>query len=247
MNEELLRRAEDLCARCERTCSVTATAFLTPAEQYSLSAWAKRKQGCTCVLLGGGEACERKAAFFLPFYLAPEDFDVSEYIRAVKITPAFGEPGHRDYLGALLALGVRREWLGDIVVTGGNAYVFCLKSIETALLGLERVGRCGVKVSSVPLSEVPAPERRVKAVTFTVQSARFDAALAGLFGLSRTAAAEKIRAGLASRNYSECPRPDAPVREGDILSLRGEGKGEIKTVGGESRKGRVFVTAELWK
>lgn len=247
MEDELLRRAEDLCTRCERTATVTATPFLTPAEQYALTAWAKHRADCTVVLHGGHPNCERKAAFFLPFYLTPEDFDASEYLRAVRVTASFGTPGHRDYLGALLGLGVRREWIGDVLVFDNMAYVLCLPSVEEHLRTLEKVGRCGVKTASVALGDVPAPERRTKTVTFTVKSLRLDAAIAGLFGLSRTAAAERIRAGLASLNYSECLRTDAPVQVGDILSLRGAGKGAITDVGGISRKGRQFITAELWQ
>lgn len=247
MEDELLRRAEDLCTRCERTATVTATPFLTPAEQYALTAWAKHRADCTVVLHGGHSNCERKAAFFLPFYLAPEDFDASEYLRAVRVTASFGTPGHRDYLGALLGLGVRREWIGDVLVFDNMAYVLCLPSVEEHLRTLEKVGRCGVKTASVALRDVPAPERRTKTVTFTVRSLRLDAAIAGLFGLSRTAAAERIRAGLASLNYSECLRTDAPVQVGDILSLRGAGKGAITDAGGISRKGRQFITAELWQ
>lgn len=247
MEDELLKRAEDLRERCERTATMTATAFLTPAEQYALAAWAKHRADCTLVFHGGHPNCERKAAFFLPFYLAPEDFDPSEYLRAVRVTAAFGTPGHRDYLGALLGLGVRREWIGDVLVFDNTAYVFCLPSVEPHLRTLEKVGRCGVRTAAIALGEVPAPERKTKTVTFTVKSLRFDAAVAGLFGLSRTAAAGHIRAGLASLNYAECLHTDAPVQAGDILSLRGYGKGAITGTGGLSRKGRQFITAELFQ
>jgi RNA-binding protein YlmH len=53
--------------------------------------------------------------------------------------------------------------------------------------------------------------------------------------------------GTLSLNYSECLKPDAPVKEGDVLALRGAGKGRIAEIGGSSRKGRMFVTAELYK
>ena len=165
----------------------------------------------------------------------------------MRVTAAFGTPGHRDYLGAILGLGIRRAWIGDILVSGSTAYVFCLPSVEGHVLTLEKVGRCGVKTAPMALADVPAPERKTKTVTFTVKSLRFDAAVAGLFGLSRTVAAERIRAGLASLNDAECLRPDAPVHAGDILSLRGCGKGAVTDEGGLSRKGRQFITAELWQ
>ena len=226
MEEDLLRRAADLAERCERTATVTSTAFLTPAEQYALTNWASRRD-CTLVLHGGGEGCERRAAFFLPFYLAAEDFDPAEHLRAVHFSAPFGAPGHRDYLGAILGLGVRREWVGDILVQDHGAYVFCLPSVAPALLELEQVGRTGVKAAAVELTAVPVPERKVRPVTFTVQSARLDAVVSGMFRLSRTSAAAQIRAGAVHLNYAECLRPDAPVAPGDVLSLRGAGKGSV--------------------
>ena len=232
MEEDLLRRAADLAERCERTATVTSTAFLTPAEQYALTNWARHRD-CTLVLHGGGAGCERRAAFFLPFYLA-------------AFSAPFGAPGHRDYLGAILGLGIRREWVGDILVQEHGAYVFCLPSVAPALLGLEHVGRTGVKAAAVELAAVPVPERKVRPVTFTVQSARLDAVVSGMFRLSRTSAAAQVRAGAVHLNYTECLRPDAPVAPGDVLSLRGAGKGSVTEVGGMSRKGRQFVTAELW-
>ena len=192
MEEDLLRRAADLAERCERTATVTSTAFLTPAEQYALTNWARHRD-CTLVLHGGGAGCERRAAFFLPFYLAAEDFDPAEHLCAVHFSAPFGAPGHRDYLGAILGLGIRREWVGDILVQEHGAYVFCLPSVAPALLELEQVGRTGVKAAAVELAAVPVPERKVRPVTFTVQSARLDAVVSGMFRLSRTSAAAQIR------------------------------------------------------
>lgn len=244
-NQEFIKRITDLTDRCERTGSVTYTGFLTPAEQYALNNLHIPAE-VALHLTGGGEGCERQIAFFLPWYLNPEDFDPAEYIRCVKILAYFGEPGHRDYMGAVLGLGIKREWIGDIHVMGAECYIFCLPSVEPLLLDeLDKVGRHGVKVSSLPLSDVPAPEKKVKTVTFTVKSLRLDAVTGAMFGLSRTAAADLIRMGAASLNYTECDKVDAPIREGDVISLRGHGKGTLASQGGKSRKDRIFLTAEI--
>lgn len=242
-NNDLIRRAEDLAARCERTGCVTSTAFLTPAERAELTASPVVREAVT-VFTGGGAECERTCAFFLPFYLAPEDLDASEYITAVHFQSFFGEPGHRDYLGALLALGVRREWVGDIRIQGTEAWVFCLPSVADTLASLERAGRCTVRGKVIPLAEVPEEQYKTETVSFTVQSLRLDAVAAGLFRLSRTSAAELIRLGSVSLNYVPCLRTDAPIHEGDVLSVRGKGKGTVTDTGGRSRKDRIFVTAE---
>ncbi len=243
---ELLRRAEDLAARCERSGALCASHFLTPAERLLIERWAKSRPDCRLVFSGGHPDCERTLALFLPDYLEPEWLDLGEQIKALELTAAFGSPGHRDYLGALLGMGIGREWLGDIWVKDNRAVIFCLPGVERHLLSIDKVGRWTVRTRSLPLEEIPAPERRVKEKVFSVQSLRLDAAVAGLFDLSRTEAARQITAGNVSLNYELSDKTDRPVREGDILSLRGRGKGKITGTGGSSRKGRLFVYGEIY-
>jgi RNA-binding protein YlmH len=224
---------------------VTATAFLTPAEQAQVAQYYSRRP-LRPVFCGGHADCERRAAFFLPDWMEESDFDPGAFIRCIQITAYYGTPGHRDYLGALLALGVRREWLGDIWVRAQEAWVFCLPSVAGQLSGLEQAGRVSVKAREVPLSAVPSPEQKRKTVHFTVQSPRLDAVLSEIFRLSRSSTVKLIAAGAASRNHLQCLKNDAPISEGDVLSLKGHGKAAVTEIGGESRKGRTYVTAEIY-
>ena len=247
-NDELIRRVEDLAERCERSGTVTHTAFLTPAEQLSVSSWAERRFDCRIVFSGGHPDCERRAAFFLPFYMEEDGLPLADYIRAIGVTAGFGAPGHRDYMGAVLGLGVRREWIGDIWVKDSTATVFCLPGVERHILeSLDKVGKFGVKTEKLPLEAIAAPERIIRRITFSVKSMRLDAVSAGMFCLSRTKAAELITLGSASLNYAQCFKCDAPVKDGDVISLRGFGKGTVHPEGTVSRKGRLFVTAEINK
>ena len=243
-NREFQKRIDDLKDRAERRGIVTRTAFLTPAEQAALKQYVRSDR----LLLCGGQAdCERQAAFFLPDWVEPERFDPSEYIRAVRIDAHFGTPGHRDYLGAVLGLGVARESVGDIRIDGDTAHLFCLPAVQQLLLDeLDRVGRVSVTVSPCALDAVPAAIVKVKSVSFTVKSLRLDAVAGAMFGMSRTAAAESIRQGLASLNYLPCERTDAPIAQGDVVSLKGHGKARVKQVGGRSKKDRLFVEAEVF-
>ena len=245
-NYDLIRRAEDLAQRCERTGTLTHTGFLSPAEHHQLELWAART-GTRVLFHGGAEDCERTVAFFLPDWMEETSFDAAETISAMKITAYFGTPGHRDYMGAILGMGIGREWLGDIRVEGDTAYIFCMPSVLRHLLGIEKVGRVSVKVQELSLASVPTLKREVKELSFSVMSLRLDAIVAGLFHLSRSEAARQIEAGLVSLNYEECLKTDHPGREGDILSLRGAGKGRIQGIGGNSRTGRTFVYGEIWR
>lgn len=243
--DELIRRGEDLARRSIQKNCLTKSGFLSPAERQNLE-HAPSLRTCRMCFSGGYAEAERTMAFFLPDYMEEEDLDLAEHLCCLRIRAAFGEPGHRDYLGAVLGMGVGREWVGDILVQGNRADILCQPSVLRHLESIDKVGRFAVKAEAIALSELAVPARKVEQRRFTVMSARLDAVCAGLFHLSRTECARQIAAGNVSLNYLECLKPDANVREGDVLSLRGAGKGQIVEFGGSSRKGREFVTAELY-
>ncbi|MBR5094827.1 MAG: RNA-binding protein [Oscillospiraceae bacterium] len=243
-NYDLIRRAEDLAERCERSGMLTRSGFLSPAERYQLENWAKRS-GTKLFFCGGMPDAERTVAFFLPDWMEEDALDPQEHLRAMKIQAFFGEPSHRDYMGAILGMGIGREWLGDILVSGDTAHVFCMPSVLEHLLSIEKVGRICVKAEEVPLSAVPVPKREVEELSFSVMSMRLDAIAAGMFRLSRAEAARQIETGALSLNYEECLKTDKLVQAGDVISLRGRGKGKVTGTGGTSRKGRIFVYAEI--
>ncbi len=243
---ELIRRLEDLAARCEKTGAVTGSHFLTPAEQYRAEQ-AFRAAPVRLLLHGGHPDCERRAAFFLPDWMDGAAFDPADFLRAIRLTAHFGTPGHRDYLGALLGMGVGREWLGDIWVEGDTATVFCLPSIEKHLLSIDRAGRVSLTAEPLPFDRLRAPQRKVKELSFTVMSPRLDAVLAGMFRISRSEAARQIVLGTVRINDSVSNKTDYTVHEGDVISLRGAGKGRVAGFGGNSRKGRLYIYAEIYQ
>ena len=246
LDEDVKKRILDLADRCRRKGCVTATGFLSPAECAEIRTLGALK-GSSFIISGGAEGCERCAVFFLPEWMDEEMFELSDYISAVSIKSFFGVPSHRDYLGAVLGLGIERDRIGDIIVSGEDARLFCADSVVKLILGeLDKVGRYSVKTELIPLSSVPPVERKVRRLSFTVKSLRLDAVTADMFGISRTNAAEFIRLGAVSLNYAVCEKADAAVKEGDVISVRGKGKGCIAELGGKSRKDRLFVTAEIY-
>ena len=242
---DLIRRAEELHGRSLRQGIVAHTGFLTPAEQCTLSAL--RHLSPNLHLSGGGPDCERQVAFFLPEYLPASEFDPQDYLTAFHVLCRFGSPGHRDILGALLNLGIIRWSLGDISIQGERAWFFCLPSVAGHIgRELTHVGRGGVKLREISLSEVPIPEGRREPISFTVGSLRLDALLAGAFHLSRDKAAEAIAAGLVQLNHTVCLKPASSLDPGDVFSLRGHGKACLAEIGGKTRKDRTFVTVEKY-
>lgn len=243
---ELIKRVDDLHRRCERQSDICHTAFLTPAEVFSVESHCV-SCGYKYDLFGGAESCERKILFLLPFWADDSGFSHELYISAVHITAYYGSPGHRDYLGALLGLGIERDSLGDIIIKDSEAYFFCLSSVAAHLSEISKVGRVSVKARLCPIDAVPPPVINCKSKSFSVLSPRLDAVIAEIFNISRSAACSKIEEGLVSLNYSVCLKTDKAVCPQDIISLRGHGKARIVEFGSLSKKGRRFITSQIYK
>ena len=244
--QELQARLRELHSRAERRGSVGCTGFLTPAEQQWAMADCRQAGLDGLILWGGPQQSERKMAFFFPSWADPESYPYDE-AAGVHLTARFGAPTHRDVLGSVLALGVERHAIGDIAVMGEEVWFIALTPVaRLAAQSLERVGRAGVRAELTPWQSVPAPVIETRPVRFTVQSLRLDAAVSGLFQLSRTEAQSAVAGGRVSLNHLECQRPDARIAAGDVIALRGAGKGRICACDGITRKGRVAVEAERW-
>lgn len=236
-------RIEELCRRAERSNCPLSTMFLDGNEQAQAEGIC-RKFGVRYAFSGGWEEAERRILFLLPDYL--EEPDEDEEIAALRIEGGEGLT-HRDYLGSILAAGLKRECIGDILVREKSADLFATRAAAGLLLSeLTRVGRRDVHVEPIALCEVCPPERKRKTESGTVASLRLDALGALAFSIQRSAMAELIEKGGVSVNWKPCLKPGKELSEGDILSVRGRGRAQVETVGGQSKKGRTFVTMSVW-
>ena len=162
---------------------------------------------------------------------------------AVRVKTPYASPTHRDYLGSVLGLGIKRECVGDILVSDEGALIVLTKAMAPYVKDeLIRVGRAAAKCELVPLSLLVPPEKNVRRVSATVASLRLDSAAAAAFSLSRSRMGELIDAGEVFLNFRQTLRRDAEVHEGDVLSVRHLGRAELSEIGGKSRKDRLFLT-----
>ena len=153
---------------------------------------------------------------------------------------------HRDILGAVLSLGLKREVLGDIFgVDSGFAVIVKSELAQFICDNLLRIGKYSISCSIADVSELKPPERQYVCIKGTVASARLDSIVALMTGRSRTKASDLITAGLVRVNYFPETSLKFTVSDGDVIAVKGYGKANIR-LGGESRKGRIFVTAEKY-
>lgn len=226
-----------------RTRNVPAyTDFLSPAELQSaeeLLHAAKCHDGWAA--LGGWERAERKRLCFLADW--QEEPDADACLAALRAHWHGTETlTHRDLLGSLMSLGVSRVKIGDILVSDGSADVLvCADAAEFLLREWTGAGRVKLAVERVALDALNVPEPNVKELRDTVATLRLDAVASVGFGMSRAKASELIASGRVRLNHREAVKPDAPLRQGDVVSARGLGKFELAEVGGLSKKGRTTI------
>lgn len=238
----LLSRVWDKREQCRLRNIPTATAFLSPQEQAAatrlLNALGDREG---YALWGGYEGAERQRLLFLPDWMAGPDDSTIAALRAVCRSGA--SLTHRDFLGSLMALGLTREKIGDILVESGGCQVLVDPlSLDFLTQSWDSAGRERLTVTPLPLEELTVPKAAVKEVRDTVSSLRLDNVLASGFGLSRGKAAEAVEKGAVQVNYTVCQKPDKPVSAGDVITCRGLGKCVLDAVGSPTKKGRLPVT-----
>lgn len=257
----LLARLDDLVKRAEKG-EVATSDFLSPAEGHAARQYLMRK-GAFFRVFGGYEDAERARIYVLPSYM--EDA-VEEERTIASLLEAFGYDCriaclrvqgsgyaslcHRDFLGSLLALGLERSVIGDILVTEApaiEALVFCDEPIVAFLLQeWKRVGNDAVKISQIPLAQVTVPERKYAPIHDTLASPRLDGVVAALCRLSRERAKAAVESGLVELDFEREERPDRTVGGGSILSVRGYGRFRILSVSEQTKKGRFRLEAQKY-
>ena len=248
LDENMLRaRTRDLAEQCDRKNRTVTTGFLTPAEMTIVHASAERS-GIPFKISGGYETAERRILLFLPDYLEAAEPDWDEYLQVLHITAAKDGLDHRDYLGAILALGMRRDQIGDILVQEKSARVIVLPGISEFLtLNMEKAGSTRVTITRETLADLVIPDSQLITITGNVSSLRLDNVAAEGFNMPRSEMAERIRSGQVHLNFVPELRPDHALKPGDMISLRGYGRLNFVSIDGRSRKDRFFITLEKTK
>ncbi len=195
---------------------------------------------------GGYELAERQIAVFRPE--APL-FCADYPVRCLQITPLntkFAESlNHRDYLGAILNLGLERSCLGDILLEEDAAYLFCMERMADFIReNLTRIRHTSVYVKEVEAKEFHY-EPKYQEIGGTVASVRLDKLLALAFQASRSSLTGLIEGGKVFVNGRLVTSNGYEPKDGDLVSVRGMGRFRFLGSGGQSKKGRQYVT--LWK
>ena len=248
---QLRNRIKDLADKSFRQNTYTFTGFLGLSEQdifWKLEA-AKELGHISYGLWGGCEGAERKMVRFG----SEEEFGYEEEypIVCVHVKPLLAKFAdkltHRDFLGALMNLGIERSTVGDIRVADKEAYLFCVSSIAEYICDtLEKVKHTNVKCRVVAsIEEIPVEEP--ESMEVLLPSLRLDACLAKVYNESRSTILDMFRAGKVFVNGRLCENNSKTLKEGEVINLRGYGKFIFDGVQYETKKGKLSAGIRIYK
>lgn len=232
-------KINDLIRRYDKGEQMVFSSFLTMEEATDAGSIC-RKAGVPYFLYGGHSESERKMLVISD--LEEEDLlPCFPFVLLEAIGRDLALLTHRDVLGALMALGIRRELLGDIMVQDGKAFLFATDHIKEYLIqNVESIGRQSVQLMEVA-SDFQLPKPRFEELRLTVASLRADAVVGSLCHCSREQANRLIDGKSVFINHNLLEKKTKEVRAGDRIIVRGSGKWIVDQCGDLTKKGRSVL------
>lgn len=244
-----IQRLRELADRSYNNGQFVFTDFLSMAELSVFYDYENELRYASPQVFGGCEIAERKMIRF-----GSEDdigYVIDFPIVALKISSLaakFADKlNHRDFLGALMNLGIKREVLGDIYVKDKAALVFCKDTIADYIIeNLTRVKHTSVKVVVADdIEDLTASTLEDKVIQ--VASVRIDAVIAKAYNMSRQEVLTPFKSGFVFLNGRVCTENAKTLSSGDIISVRGYGKFEFSEELSETKKGKINCKIRIYK
>lgn len=158
----------------------------------------------------------------------------------ISVNSKFKEYGHKDFLGSLMGLNIKRELMGDLIQDKENAYIPVSDKISDYILTeLKQIGRalCTVKEIDIKNGEI-VPEYKYDDKFITIPSKRLDSIVSAITNLSRNKVIEPIEKGKVLIDYYEEKDKSKIVEIGSLITIRGYGKYKLFSEHGETKKGK---------
>lgn len=218
--------------------------FLDPYQQQEIEGILRGIPEINFSFSGGYPEAERKKLVICPHYneITEQDFNIKYLQFEGKLK--FDTITHRDILGALMSLGIKRDLLGDIIINEEEEIMQCVVDesiVEFIKFNLRQVKKVGVDVHDIEKCMVKVPQKKIKKIRSTVASLRLDAILSSAYGISRSKASSLIKKEAVKLNWQVVTNPASGVKNGDIISVMRKGRVEVLDIEGETKKGRIAL------
>lgn len=238
----LKKRFVELAEKCYQKNQYTFTGFLSLADAACFYEVERELAHVPYTVWGGYEDAERVMLRFGDKELSgyEEEFPIV-CLKATPVSAKFADAlTHRDYLGALMNLGIERDRLGDILLSENCGWIFCVSSmVDFIIENLTKVKHTSVVCALT--EEMPAIDRDICELKLQVASERIDGVIAKVYHLSRSDAAELFRQKKIFVGGRLCENSSRLLKDGDVVSVRGYGKFEFSGDISVSKKGKLNI------
>ena len=242
VDKMLVARVLDCCEIASQRQIIKHTDFLDPFHRDFVRPLVSNYFGIRFLEDGGYPGAEQQRLAVFPDYYRPGDIEIPITVVEISLSDHSRVLSHRDYLGAIVGLGLKRSVIGDIIAFQGGAQVIVAGEIAGAVLGIGEVNKFKAEAAEIPPYRVRVEEQPQRTITSTVASVRLDAIVSTGLGIGRSKATELIKADKIKVNWRQIGQPAFQLNQGDVLSIRGKGRLELEEVGSETKKGRVRIT-----
>ena len=235
-DELLLAKVADKQKICGSKNRITYTDFLNKKEQVLISKNINLKN---CFFYGVNDNADRKILVFYPEKfneeLARKMLDkILAVIRIELPNDLKGNYEHRNYLSAIIKIGVDRCKIGDILVFDVNK-----EFIKQSLMELTRFKKS--KIDVIPLEDIRLKKDCFEEFSIIVSSMRIDNIVSEIVGCSRSRAEEYIASERVFVNYETVLKLSKVVSKGDVVTIRGKGKFIIDGLVRNTKNGKSVI------
>lgn len=222
------------------------TDFLTPDLVVVFDEIVAYYSEATVIKYGVFKDAERLKLCFLPPYAQAPSFAAYMALLEVRYNQKFNQLEHRDALGALMSLGVKRSKIGDIVPFDGGFQIAVDWTLKDYFLtGVDQIGRAGVAIQAISFDQAIEKETQVKMLQGTVQSLRVDGVIALAYNCSRNETKQLLESGRVKINHLQHTKTDTVLKINDLISVRGYGRFTVNEILGTTKKDRIRIVLAL--
>lgn len=224
------------------------TDFLDPREQEIVASVIGDHLDVRVTFSGGVDDTERKRALLYPDYFQPTKDDFQLSLFEVQYASKFITLQHRQVLGSLMSLGLKRTKFGDIRFYEDIVQFVCAREISDYLrVNFHEIGRAKITLREIELEKLIPHVEEVQELVTTVSSLRLDVIGSAIYNISRQKIQPLITNGFVKINWKTVDSVSFECREGDTISVRGYGRSKITSIEGRTKKDRIRITISRQK
>lgn len=225
---------------------VRQTDFLNPFEIKNAIDILNSNSDIKYTVDGGYDNAERSTIFIYPYYMDYEEIENNLKFIQVEGNFKFKSVSHKDYLGAIINLGIKREKIGDIIIHDNFCQIIVSNDIcDFIMMNLNKVCRNNVSIFEISKDKIRYNPPNYKDISFTVSSGRLDCIISSLYNISRQDSMKYINGERVAVNYEKITTPSKEIKSETLISVRGKGRAKVVQVGDITKKGRIKVQAKI--